>query len=102
MNLKFVILILLFNAIRPMNEEDNPQLEELHKKPILVCVSQQTDSDCDLKSQLAQWAIQELIEKQQHERKERISQQKQKWIIAGIGVVTTTVPLVITIVKATQ
>jgi len=57
------------------------------------------EADSELKGMLTKWVLHEMLEKQEIEKAKRLRQQRQKWIIAGVGVVTTVVPLVTALVE---
>lgn len=54
------------------------------------------------KNELSNWAIEELMERQNHEKRYRERERSQKWLIAGIGTITTCIPLVTAIIQVIQ
>ena len=52
----------------------------------------------DLKTELMQWAIKELAERNIHEVEQKRDEQRKKWIAAAIGFVTTIVSVAVPII----
>ena len=84
------------------NEEDGEQGPVPVVAVPAIAVLGIVDPGDDIKDVLCRWALQEVLERQQEERRKRFDQRNKKWIIGGIGVITTVIPLITSIVQATQ
>ncbi len=64
-------------------------------------VEQWRDRNKDDAIKLYQWVIRELLEKENSEHEQQLTQKRHKWIAGTIGFVTTMVPLAVAIIQAT-
>ncbi len=59
------------------------------------------DTNKDDAIKLYQWVIKELLEKENSEHEQQLTQRRYKWIAGTVGFITTMVPLAVAIIQAT-
>ncbi len=87
----------------PVKSSDSSSTEQISSEDDMHYVRNSRDLlNEPTAAQLYQWAIKELIESHEYEKKARISHQRQKWIISIVGTLTTIIPLIVAIIEVSS